>query len=284
MLIRLVDQNEHKKRHKHACKTTQRAQKNFVNDGLSRLRNCPDILVRPEDVFDYYAGHFWDTAGTRDYMPARLKFVDVVLTSFPHHRMAAQIVLDDLVAMLRLDRRDNLGLRNTVPSLMLRLGRHRYAYGLVKWWAGPKPDNEYEWPEMTQYIFEVTQDADLLEEPEWWIGESFVLAHATAVMLIKLRILSTLRNLQNALRALGASCLPLEIVNQVRGFFLLDNSPMSRIARHLDFANADTETLAAMIKKVKYQIWALYLAVEKTNMHIWSLFISMHEGIGRTQS
>lgn len=251
MLIRLADQNEHKRSHMHACKTTQRAHKNFVNDGLSRLRNCPDILVRPEDFFDYYAGHFWDTAGTRDYMRARLKFVDVVLTSFPHHRMAAQIVLDDLMAMLRLDGRDNLGLRNTVSSLMLRLGRDRYAYGFAKWWAGPKPDDEYEWPEMTQYIFEVTQDADLLEEPEWWTGESFILAHAAAVMLIKLRILSKSRDLQNAQWALGGSCLPLEVVNQVRGFFLLDNSPMLRIARHLNDANADTETLAAMIKKVK---------------------------------
>lgn len=235
--------------------------------------------MHPPRVFEEHAGHFWGLIDTRDYMRARYEFVDVMLSHFSRHRVAVQTALDHLMDMLRLNRSDNMGLRDIVPALMLRLGRDQDAYDFIKWWATCDPDGHYDWGNIELSYLD-TKDADFLEEPTWWMGRFVGLGHATAVVLIKLRVLLQLRDLQNTARALQASPLPCEIVNQVREASLA-NGPL--VGRR-DLAVADTATLTAMIERVRKQIRALYFAVEEANMHFWTLLLNMQneeEGLKR---
>lgn len=205
-------------------------------------------------------------------MRARFDFVDTVLNNFPHHRIAVQTALDHLMDMMRLNRSDNLGLRDMAPSLMLRLGRDQDAYDFVKWWATCDPDGHYDWGNMALPYLD-TKAADVLEEPTWWTGDFLDLSHASAVILIKLRILLKLLDLQNTTRAFQASTIPWEIVNLVRGELLSH----SAVAGRQDLAIADAAAVAAMIESVKKQIWALYLAMDMANMHFWPLLVSMQD-------
>ncbi|KAJ0103728.1 hypothetical protein J7T55_001744 [Diaporthe amygdali] len=263
-------QTVHRNIHRHACVITKKAHIEFMKEETS-LRNGPagGLMLSPR-VFEGYVGRFWDVLGTRDYMRARFNFVDRILSNFPHHQVAVQTALDHLMDMLRLNRRDSMGLRDMVPSLMLRLGRNQDAYDFVKWWA--VFPGRYDWSDMALPYLD-TKDVDVLENPSWWAGGYLNFSHAAAVILIKLRFLSNLRDLQNTARAFQASTLPCQVVNQVRGNLLDDSLLVGR----QDLAAADTVTLAAMIERVRKQVWELYLAVEEANMHFWGRLISMQD-------
>lgn len=228
-------------------------------------------MISPR-LFEEQVGLFWLCVETRGYMRARYRFVDALLVNFPDHQVAVQTALDHVMDMLRLCRSDNMGMRRLAPALMLRLGRDQDAYDFIKWWATCDPDGTYDWGDMSLPHLD-TKDADMLEEPQWWTGKVLDLSHASAVTLMKLRILMKLRDLQNTGRAFQASALPYEIISQVREEMLND----SPLAGRRDLAIADTATLTAMIKRVKKQIWTLYKAVEKANMHFWSLLESLED-------
>jgi hypothetical protein len=223
-------------------------------------------------VFKEQVGHFWGILGTWDYMRACYGFVEIMLENFPCHQATVQAAVDHIMDMLRLNRSDNMGLRNLVPALMLRLGRDQDAYDFVKWWATCDPHGDYDWGD-TELPHLDTRDADAFEEPEWWTRRFLDLSHASAVMLIKLRLLFRLRDLQNTARALQAFTLPREIVDRLRGELLEG----SLLAGRQALASADTATLAAMIERVRNQIWALYSAVEDANANFWPLLLAIKD-------
>lgn len=244
----------------------------FLREETSLRSNPGNGFSLPPRVFEEHAGHFWGIYETRDYMRARYGFVNTMLENFPSHRVAVQTAVDHFMDMLRLNRSDDMGLRNQVPALMLRLGRDQDAYDFIKWWATCDPDGDYNWGDMELPYLD-TRDADALEEPQLWTCEFLNLSHASTVMLIKVRILLKLKDLQNTARALQGFILPREIVDQVR-WELLDES---LLAGRRGLASSDTATLAAMIEKVKKQIWALYSAVGYENMNFWPVLILMQD-------
>lgn len=268
-LIRPADQKFDWDDHKDACVAIKKAHSRFSKEEALLRSNPPAGFPR---VFEEHVGRFWGIGDTRNYMRRRYDFVYIVLVHFPRHHVAVQTAVDHIMDMLRLNRSDNMGLREWVPALMLRLGRDQEAYDFVKWWATRDPHGSYDWHN-TELPFLDTRDADALEEPEWCTGRFLDLSHAAVVMLIKFRLLFTLRGLQNTPRALKASTLPREIVDQVRGELLAD----SLLAERRDLASADTPALAATIERVKKQIWRLYFAVKDANPHFWSLLIAIKD-------
>ncbi|KAH8777327.1 hypothetical protein F5883DRAFT_695644 [Diaporthe sp. PMI_573] len=234
-----------KRDHKGACLATREARTRFSKEETLLRSNPGDGLMLSARVFKEQVGHFWGILGTRDYMRARYGFVEIMLENFPCHQATVQAAVDHIMDMLRLNRSDNMGLRNLVPALMLRLGRDQDAYNFVKWWATCDPHGDYDWGD-TELPHLDTRDADAFEEPEWWTRRFLDLSHASTVMLIKLRLLFRLRDLQNTARALQAFTLPREIVDQ----------------------------------RVRNQIWALYSAVEAANANFWPLLLAIkHEDL-----
>ncbi|POS80317.1 hypothetical protein DHEL01_v201300 [Diaporthe helianthi] len=267
--MRSADQRFHWEVHKDLCIPTKRARTKFSKEEIS-IRNDPGDggFILPARVFEEHAGHFWGIIGTRNYMMRRFDFVNTMLESFPSHLVALQTAVDHIMDMMRLNRSDNMGLRELVPALMLRLGRDQDAYDFVRWWATCSLDEDYDWGDMALPHLD-TRGADLLEEPKWWTGSVRELSHASVVVLIKLRVLLTLRDLQNTPRALQNSRLPREIVDQVRCELLAD----SLLAGRRGLASADTPKLAAMIERVRNQILALYVAVDAANTEFWLLLL-----------
>lgn len=260
-------------RHKDHCLPLKKVRTRFIKEEAALRSHPGDGFMLPPRVFEDHAGHFWGILGTRDYMMRRYEFVGTMLELFPGYLVAVQTAVDHIMDMLRLNRSDNMGLRNLVPAQLLRLGRDQDAYDFVKWWATCDPDGDYDWGDMELPCLS-TRGADALEEPEWWTGEFLNLSHASTVVLIKMRLIFTLRDLQNTPRALQESPLPREIVDQVRVELLGD----SLLAGRRGLASADTPTLAAMIERLKKQIWELYSAVDVANMDLWSLLLAKSQG------
>ncbi|KAG8156976.1 hypothetical protein KVR01_013198 [Diaporthe batatas] len=261
-------QRSHWKKHKTPCIAIKKARAKFLEEEAA-LQNTPANEF--ESVFEADVGHFGHTEGTDDYMVRRSDLVDAILMYLPRHESSVETALDHIMDMFRLNRSDYLGQRALVPSLMLRLWRDQDAYDFMKWWAMCDID-EYDWEDLELPYLD-TRNADVFEEPVWWTGKALTMSHTSAVALIKLRVLFKLRDLQNTLRALQASALPREIIDQVLWELLAD----SLLAGRLDLVSADTETLATMIGRIMKQIRGLYAAVEKTNMGFWPILISFQD-------
>jgi hypothetical protein len=72
-------------------------------------------------------GHFWGIHETREYMRARFALVESL--NKVNTQLAVQESLDTLLDMLQLCRSDNMGVRDLVPAMFLRLGMHHECYG-----------------------------------------------------------------------------------------------------------------------------------------------------------
>lgn len=56
---------------------------------------------------------------------------------------SVQIAFDEVWDMLRLCRSDNMGMRDLIPGLFLRLGKNQECYDFIKWHAQDHYD--YDW-------------------------------------------------------------------------------------------------------------------------------------------
>lgn len=245
----------------------------------------------PPLVSEDHPGHFEGQLGTLGPSD-HFHFVQYLTLLFPHHRVHVQTSLDFHMDMMRADSTHKPLRRKhvvaVVPVLMFRLGRVQDAYNFVKWCAthvGNIEDDRWNngrWEtKLPKGILDTnhTMAADVLEEPSWWMEDPLKLGHAPLVMLIKIRVLLELRDLQNTMRAFEASSLPREIVDLVCGQ-LLGDSPL---AGRRDVIIADTATLSAMIERVRKQVWALYLAVDEETEDLWPLLVNWTEFGGRLQ-
>lgn len=97
-------------------------------DGILRCSACQAV---------YYCG-VWGILETRPYMRARYELVDAILLSYGTASGPVDVVqmaLDHLLDMMRLCRGDNMGVRQLIPALYIRLGRDRDAYDFMKWYV-----------------------------------------------------------------------------------------------------------------------------------------------------
>ena len=153
-------------------------------------------------------------------MRARYELVDAMLLSYGTAGGPVDVVqmaLDHLLDMMRLCRKDNMGMRQLIPSLYIRLGKDQDAYDFMKWYATTGEEPQYDWGDMDQPFLDI-KDADVLEAPaRRWTKTTFLdLSHAVAVVLIKVRVLLDLQAIQNARIALHG-VIPQEIIEIIRG-------------------------------------------------------------------
>ena len=109
-----------------------------------KIRNKPADLLFPADPFTNSVGHFWGILDTRDYTHARYAHIEALGKIKTRAAVEAQFyhVMDCL--SLRLCRSDNMGVRDMVPHLMLRLDKDQEAYDFVKWYATTGQDGDYD--------------------------------------------------------------------------------------------------------------------------------------------
>lgn len=271
-------QASHRDSHKHACTHVRKALADLGREE-DKLRSWYQGVasVPGADLFQVHAGHFWGITVARDYLKARYAVMDEILGHF-RNADAVGAALDHLTDMLRLcGEGDDLGLRNIMPALYLRLGRDQACYDFLRWWAteGRREevdDDDYGWDDFdaTAQPYLDVRGADVFESPRLLKLE---LGSAACVMLIKVRMLLDLEHMLNATRAFQGAA-PQEIIDAIRGQALVS----SVVAARRDIIQASVERTEELWKLVYGQVMILFKLITAYNPNFWRKLVDPHSG------
>ncbi|KAI1635329.1 hypothetical protein F4809DRAFT_614330 [Biscogniauxia mediterranea] len=192
-------QMAHRPQHKSPCKTIKKARENLEREERE-LRDHPDGINAPENPFVNARAKFWKYTGTRPYMLAR----DELMMAYLSIRTgeAVQVALGHCLGMLDLCHGDNMGIRNQVPALYLRLGRDQEAFDFIKWWA-VGTDREYDWGDPSLPYLDM-HDEDAFESPENCLEDTDCeLSFKAAMACLKIRLLLDMKMLDRCVKKYG---------------------------------------------------------------------------------
>ncbi|RPA80439.1 hypothetical protein BJ508DRAFT_239978 [Ascobolus immersus RN42] len=137
-------------------------------------------------------GYFWGLLETREYMRARFD-VGYQLQHIVSN-VAAKQSLGHFRDMLKLCRGDNLGVRDLVPGLCLRLGRDQECYDFIKWYGTEGERGDYDWGDRSLPFLNLRGE-DVMEDLAWFKNK-YAMAHNVGMLLLKLRMLLDLQDLK----------------------------------------------------------------------------------------
>lgn len=221
-----------------------------------KLRDQPDgDVFEPANMFEEYVGHFWGLPHSRPYMRARYALVEAILKVRTYDAVVA--ALDHVMDCMRLCRSDNMGVRDLVPALLLRLGRDQECYDFVKWWATTAERDHYDWGDMDEPFLDI-KNADVLESPQYLCRRFLDLSHAVSITLLKIKLLL-------AVRAGGEGW---EILRSSQTF----NQMEDRITQ-TETGECEKKPVE-VIKVLRSHVDMLYQAVDQANPHFWGALIS----------
>lgn len=163
--------------------------------------------------------------------------------------------LDHLRDMLRLCRGDNLGLRDMVPVIMLRLDRDQQCYDFVKWWA--TLDSNFDFHDMSQPYLSI-RDADVFEYPGFLLGDFPPLYSIIATILLKLKIIVDIRNIRVTRKVLAKGGVPPELYGPVE--LAVIRSPLSK-----KLAGKSAKIISETESTLRKQVCELGAALVKAN-------------------
>ncbi|KAI0418928.1 hypothetical protein F5X98DRAFT_96240 [Xylaria grammica] len=168
-------QKKHRPRHKAACTSIIASQAKLEKEEAT-------LRARPGNIFENGVGKFWGLVETRGYMRARFAAADALLRI--DTIKAAEKGLAHFQHMLRLCRSDNQGIRDTVPGLLLRLGREQECYDFLKWWA--VIDDEHHFNDVSLPYLDIC-GADVFEAVDAFASH-LSLSQLVILALLKLRL------------------------------------------------------------------------------------------------
>ncbi|KAI8623570.1 hypothetical protein F5Y19DRAFT_468400 [Xylariaceae sp. FL1651] len=146
------------------------------------------LRAYPGNPFETGVGRFWALHETRDYMRARFAAANALLQI--DTIKAIKKALAHFQDMLRLCRSDNLGIRDIIPGLLLRLGREQECYDFLKWWATIDDkhhyNGRYDWGDISLPYLDI-HGADVLEAVDTFAGR-LSLSQLVILTLLKLRL------------------------------------------------------------------------------------------------
>lgn len=262
-------QTEHYPTHKPACRGVSDAE-DSADEEEEELRLKPPDMFFPENVFETSVGHFWGIFETRDYMRARFAVVEALQEI--KTRDSVEMQLTHLRDLMRLCRSDNMGVRDMVPALMLRLGQDQNCYDFIKWYMTTGTRDDYDWGDMSLGFLDI-KDADAFEAAAYLCGQWNALNHTIQATLLKVKLLLDLKALQNSVIAVGEK-VPAEILDGIQANILL--SPI--IAENKGILQRRDHTEA--IEKLTAQINVLYKGVIKSNKHFWPALLKPGKHLG----
>jgi len=245
--------------HKDACSSVKWARITLEAQEQVLRRSPPDYFT-PANVFEDHVGHFWTIQGTRPYMRARYYLVDRLLQIKTFD--AVKAAFDHTMDMFRLSRSDDLGLKFIAPSLFLRLGNDQQCYDFLKWHATTGSRNDYDWGDMSEPFLDLRAE-NVFEAVNEFTKEYAEVAHAAALMLIKMRLLKDAQTLRNSYFLYDGKCkLPSEIVDRIR-----KEAVGKIIGQRKDILmNKDQNSL---IETLEEQIHQLFEFVIVNNKYVW---------------
>jgi hypothetical protein len=248
----VIDRDAHKK----ACNGIKKAQQ-ILDTEEQKLRDHPGDFMTPPHLFEEGVGHFWGIHETRPYMRARYALIESLLKMKTFH--AVQSALSHALDMLRLCRGDNIGVRDCMPAMFLRLGKDQECYDFVKWYCTTGQDPHYDWGDMDLGFLDV-KSADAFESVELYTGKYASISFVVAVALIKFRLLLDVKALHNS--TVLSEKVPQELLDNIRGQLV-----SSIVAGNKDIMESKDQI--PLIKKLESQVEELYKAVNSSNKFFW---------------
>ncbi|KFY20567.1 hypothetical protein V493_07651 [Pseudogymnoascus sp. VKM F-4281 (FW-2241)] len=192
-------------------------------------------------------------------MQARYALVEALLKIKTY--AAVEAALNHLLDMLRLCRGDNMGVRDVVPALFLRLGRDQECYDFVKWWATTGERGNYDWGDMDEPYLDL-KDENPFEAPGLFTQK--YAAHGISVTLLKIRILFDCRALKSA-TVIGEK-VPQEVLDNI-----YNQMVGTIVAQRQDIK--DGKNLDPLIEDLQTQVSDMYHAVNNSNKYFWSALL-----------
>lgn len=253
----------HRNSHKHTCNTVRRKRDHLECEEQALRANPGDGCMLPADVFNTRVGHFWGILGTRDYLRARYGLIEALekIKTFD----AVQVALDHVMDILRLNRGDNMGVRDLAPPLLLRLGRDQDCYDFVKWHQTTGQESDYDWGDMSLPYLNV-KNANAFESVEYLCSRWSQLSHTSSITLLKIKLLLDLKSLKNS--AFLKDRVPREIVDNIQRY-VPQSSILSGKKKMMDHSSC-----ASHIKKLSSQVDLLYTTVNTVNKHFWPALLN----------
>jgi len=236
-------------------------------DEEAELRAHPGDWMMPKDPFETSIGHFWGIIATRNYMRARYTYIRSLVDIDTKASLHKQ--LDHGMDMLRLSRNDNLGVRQHLPSVMIRLNMDQKCYDFVVWWMRANT-GEYVGCDKSDLPFLDIKGGDLLENPTRFLHDHNDLHMLTAVTLLKIKVYLDIKELWKVPMAC-AGRVPMELLDKIKTFIPL--SPIVAGNRRLLEMEDHTEILDSL----KYDIRLLYEGIDNQNRHFWPAFLNPRE-------
>lgn len=184
------------------------------------------------------------------------------------NRTAVQKALDHLLDMLRLNRSDNMGLRDLVPALYLRLSREQACYDFIKWWYTRAQDENYDSGNTDLPHLDI-ENADAFEPLDTLKMKYADLPHRAMLCLLKWRLQTDLQALKNASIAAGGK-VPAELLNGIR-LQMLSPAAQNNTALISDVENG--RDIGGHISQLEQQVDALSNALQDSNKHYWAAVV-----------
>ncbi|KAI1359266.1 hypothetical protein F5Y08DRAFT_332494 [Xylaria arbuscula] len=239
-------QREHRSKHKAACTSIISSRQQLEREE-AKLRAHPGDIFTPSNPFENSVGHFWGILDTLDTMSA----VEKALAHFQD--------------MLRLCRGDNLGIRDLVPSLLLRLGREQDCYDFIKWWAAV--DDDYDWGDMSLPYLDI-RNADAFEEVEIFVYASHLsLSQFVILALLKVRLHGDIESYNPEYSDSWFSWPPppTEIMR-----------PIGELAKR-KVRTISVSDVSDISESLKSQYQALFRMIHNKNPHVWEALVDASE-------
>ena len=161
--------------------------------------------------------------------------------------------------ILRLNRSDNLGVRDFVLALYLQLGQDQQCYDFMKWYVTTGSDIHYDWGNPALPFLDV-RDADPFEAIAPFGRRLADLNCLVSLTLLKYRLLRDLQSLQHS--AAVAEKVPSEIMSMLR-----DQLVGNVVAARRDVMERNDQTKA--IQRLEQQVEKLFRAVKAVNKFFW---------------
>ncbi|EHY51981.1 hypothetical protein HRR83_003456 [Exophiala dermatitidis] len=263
-------QVQHRPEHKSVCNKIKRYRTKVAKEE-DAVRNATEDFMTPANAFETHVGHFWGILNTRDYMRARFELADTV-------RLAGTLdgvteALEHMRDMLRLCRKDNVGVRHIIPPVMLQLDQDQECYDFIKWYETEGQRGDYDWGNMDLPFLNI-KGADILEDVEYLRGKYADVHNVSAVMLLKLKLLVDIINIKLARKVISAR-LPPETWEGVE--LRVIRSPLSR-----QWVGKSDQLLTSVQQKLEIHVKLLARTLQTLNEHFVSTLLEADEWLSES--
>ncbi|KAJ5934165.1 hypothetical protein N7466_003712 [Penicillium verhagenii] len=258
-------QTQHRSAHKSACNAVKKARQ--VSDQAKQdLINNPTFLN--DNPFVHHVGNFSRLPETRPYVMSISRLIRAI--QLIQHADSMQAELDCLMDMLRLGPDIDTGLRESIPTVMIRLNKDQECYDFLKWWETRANDDNAKFLDI--------KNADILESVDFVRSKRHgELPMTLSLMLLKIKFLIDLLKLQEIEGKITEMKAEIQSgalegpAPQLMEIFLADfrgrglASPAIRARADL----LDGQDLSPKINTLKQQIDKLYDVINNHNKHVW---------------